>query len=224
MDFDAAARVAPADFSRTCPQCGETFDLSARGPGRRPIWCSPRCRRLASAHRVAARESGTAVRVIEVPRAHGPDFDTRHPLPSMAALERLFLDSDSQCQALFEALERRYSEGVIGPSLRPAVERFAASIRLEQALSKDARLVQARDEIGRLRDQLVAESNRANEREREIDILRRENAEIGPLRARVAELEKHDRRADPPRVEPVRDASSLSRQQRRAAEREARKK
>jgi hypothetical protein len=74
-DDDPVALAARTDITRTCPRCATVFDMPDRGRGRRPVWCSPACRRLASAERVAARNAGSAVTVVEVPRAHRPDPD-----------------------------------------------------------------------------------------------------------------------------------------------------
>jgi hypothetical protein len=63
------------DRGPSCPRCGLPIDapLPSDKPrrGRRRIWCSTACRRAAHAERAAAERTGTAVRVIEVPR-HSP--------------------------------------------------------------------------------------------------------------------------------------------------------
>jgi hypothetical protein len=221
VDADPVALEARTDSVRVCPRCGQQFDMPERGPGRRPLWCSPRCRRAASAERVAARNTGAAVRVIEVPRAHRPDPDARLPLPSMHTLARLFLSSDYQCRLLLENLAHRYTRGAMGDELRVAAERFAASVGLQQVLADDPAYRDAREETERLRAHLRRDAERAEDRDRELARLRREVAEVWSLRARVGELEaaladtgqggqeagQHDR------------VPSLSRQQRRAAQR-----
>jgi len=195
-----------------------------KGPGRRPVWCSPRCRRLASAERVAARNAGTAVRVIEVPRAHRPDPDARLPLPSMHTLERLFLSSEYQCQILLEHLEHRYAQGAMGEQLRAVVQRFAAAVRLHQSLAEDPGYRQARERVERLSEQLRRDVERGQERDRELARLRREVTEVWQLRARVAELESLlDAIAShhPARETEQHYQAPMSRQQRRAAQRAA---
>ena len=56
--------------SAVCPRCGEALPPDDRPRrGRRRLWCSDACRRAAHAERRAAERAGTAVRVVEVPRA-----------------------------------------------------------------------------------------------------------------------------------------------------------
>ncbi len=56
----------------SCPRCGLPIDAPFPDDeprrGRRRIWCSTACRRAAHAERAAAERTGTAIRVIEVPR------------------------------------------------------------------------------------------------------------------------------------------------------------
>jgi hypothetical protein len=63
----------------TCPNCGASVHY--RGVGRRPIWCSSRCRNDASLKRLGARRAAVEVRVVEVLRQRHPD-DTPHPRPT----------------------------------------------------------------------------------------------------------------------------------------------
>ncbi len=56
--------------SRGCPQCGAT--VSYAGRGRRPVWCSSRCRNIAAVTRRGAREAAVQIRMIDVPRAPKP--------------------------------------------------------------------------------------------------------------------------------------------------------
>ena len=173
---------------------------------------------------MAARNTGAAVRVIEVPRAHRPDPDARLPLPSMHTLHRLFLSSDYQCQVLLEVLEHRYAEGAMGEQLSAVVQRFAAAVRLHQSLAQDPGYRQAREQVERLGEQLRRDAEHGQQRDRELARLRREVTELGRLRARVAELESlldaltghpaHD-------TEQHHQATTVSRQQRRAAQRAA---
>lgn len=223
MGADPVTLEARTDSVRACPRCGQSFEVPDKGPGRRPVWCSPRCRRLASAERVAARNVGAAVRVIEVPRAHRPDHDARLPLPSMHTLHRLFLSSDHQCQLLLEILEHRYAEGAMGEQLGAVVQRFAAAVRLHQSLAEDPGYRQAREQVQRLAEQLRRDTERSQQRDRELARLRREVTELGRLRARVAELESL---LDAVTGHPTPDTDQhhqapISRQQRRAAQRAA---
>jgi hypothetical protein len=224
MGADPVALEARTDSVRVCPRCGAAFDVPKKGPGRRPVWCSPRCRRQASAERVAARNAGAVVRVIEVPRAHRPDPDARLPLPSMHTLQRLFMSSDYQCRNLLEVLEHRYTSGAMGEELRGVVERFASAVRLQHALSDDPAYRRARDEVERLRQHLRYDAERAEQRDQELQRLRREAAELWSLRARVEDLESTLAAVGPVEQEAGQHGQApLSRQQRRAAQRSARK-
>lgn len=59
------------DDVRTCPNCGEI--VVYRGVGRRPIWCSTRCRNDAALRRLGARKGAVEVRLVEVPRYRARD-------------------------------------------------------------------------------------------------------------------------------------------------------
>ncbi|MFC7501623.1 hypothetical protein ACOACQ_11655 [Nocardioides sp. CPCC 206347] len=50
----------------TCPSCGAAVIYG--GVGRRPVWCSTRCRNDAALRRLGARRGAIEVRVVEVPR------------------------------------------------------------------------------------------------------------------------------------------------------------
>lgn len=213
---------ARIDSVRRCPRCGEAFDMPQRGPGRRPIWCSPRCRRLASAERVAARNAGVAVRVVEVPRAHRPDFLARLQLPSMDILEQLFLSADFQCLRLLSKLLQRYTKGELSAELRTYMEAFGAAVNQHHALAEDPDQQGAMYDIKRLREHLRADARHAADRQRELSTLRAElvakNTLIAQLRTDLTQLQAHahasaidsrDTGLGPP----------LSRQQRRAAQR-----
>ena len=189
MTDDPVALEARTDATRVCPHCQKHFEMPAKRPGRRPVWCSAKCRRAASAHRLAAAAAGTPVTVVEVPRAHRPDVDARLPIPSMATLTRLFLSSDYQCRTLLEALEHRYAHDGIDGQLRAVVERFAATVSRHRTLSDDPDYHQARAEVERLRDQLRRDAQRHVERDQELTRLRGEAAQVWVLRARITELE-----------------------------------
>lgn len=223
MGVDAVALEARTVSQRVCPRCGTSFEVPDKGPGRRPLWCSPRCRRRASAERIAARDSGAAVRVVEVPRAHRPDPDARLPLPSMETLARLFLSSDYQCKTLLQRLTHRYAAGDIGDELRSEMEQFADSVQLHRLLAEDPAYRQARDEIETLRQRLRSDVEAADQRDREWARLRRESEELRQLRIRVAELESVVAIAPYPMQQAGQHEVTLSRQQRRAAERAARR-
>jgi hypothetical protein len=190
------------------------------------VWCSGACRRLASAERVAARNAGSAVTVVEVPRAHRPDPDAQLALPSMGTLARLFLSSPVHCRQLLDTLVHRYTNDTLHAELHADMEAFASSIARQRELTADPEYRRAVEDVKRLRRHLQMEADRAEDRRRELATLRAESLAKTTLIARLrAEL-------DHPTV-PVlettdggRDISKgvpMSRQQRRAAARAAHK-
>lgn len=54
------------DAIRKCPRCGGPVVYNGRG--RRPVWCSARCRNEAAIVRRGAREGAVEIRMIEVPK------------------------------------------------------------------------------------------------------------------------------------------------------------
>lgn len=61
-----SVRQSPAGSGARCPNCGA--EVVYRGVGRRPIWCSTRCRNDASLKRLGSRRAGVEVRIVEVNR------------------------------------------------------------------------------------------------------------------------------------------------------------
>ena len=55
---------------RGCPQCGAPVYYEGRG--RRPVWCSSRCRNIAAVTRRGAREAAVQIRMVDVPKAPKP--------------------------------------------------------------------------------------------------------------------------------------------------------
>lgn len=51
---------------RKCPRCGGS--VIYHGRGRRPVWCSTRCRNEAAIVRRGAREAAVEIRMIDVPK------------------------------------------------------------------------------------------------------------------------------------------------------------
>lgn len=51
---------------RKCPRCGGP--VIYHGRGRRPVWCSTRCRNEAAVVRRGAREAAVEIRMIDVPK------------------------------------------------------------------------------------------------------------------------------------------------------------
>lgn len=141
----------------------------------------------------------------------------------MDTLARLFLSSEYQCQTLLQDLVRRYATGDIGDKLRAAMEEFAASVHLQRALSEDPAYRRSRDEIDRLREHLRNDAERAKQRDHELACLRRDSEKLHQLRIRVAELESAVASGPYPLQQAGQHEVVPSRQQRRAAERAARK-
>lgn len=230
-DADPVALAARTDSTRTCPRCGTVFDMPDRGRGRRPVWCSGSCRRLASAERVAARNAGSAVTVVEVPRSHRPDPNARLPIPSMGTLMTLFLSSPVHCRQLLDTLIYRYTHDTLHTELRNDMEAFAVSIAGQHALNQDPAYRTARDDVARLRRHLQMEADRAEDRRHELATLRAKSLAQTTL---IAELRAELAHPTIPMLETsdggTRDAPwggdpgvRMSRQQRRAAARAAHK-
>lgn len=79
----------------TCPNCGG--DVTYRGVGRRPIWCSTRCRNDAALRRLGARKGAVEVRLIEVPR-HRPrgNLAASDALPPASSQQPRSADKDGR--------------------------------------------------------------------------------------------------------------------------------
>lgn len=54
------------EATRKCPRCGGP--VIYHGRGRRPVWCSTRCRNEAAVVRRGAREAAVEIRMIDVPK------------------------------------------------------------------------------------------------------------------------------------------------------------
>lgn len=115
-----------------CPNCGA--GVVYRGVGRRPIWCSTRCRNDASLKRLGARRGGVEVRVVEVlrqrasvdenssgPTTHSfnresepdPTSKTRPPKPTLEQALRTLRNDPESVGRLLSHLERRRAEGTL---------------------------------------------------------------------------------------------------------------
>jgi len=142
----------------------------------------------------------------------------------MRTLAQLFLSSDYHCRTLLEDPAHRYYSAAVGDELRVAARRFAAAARLRQALADDRASRRARDETEQLRQRLGRDAERAEQRDRELARPPSETAEVCSLRARDAELESAPAGVGRPEQPAGQRASAaLIRQQRRAAQRAARK-
>ena len=126
-----ANKQPPRDVM-TCPNCGEV--VVYRGVGRRPVWCSTRCRNDASLKRLGARRAAIEIRVVEVvrhrtdgepgdaspPRASDrneldvrQDRPRRAPTPSAAQALRVIRNDPEAVGMLLAHLERRRSDGTL---------------------------------------------------------------------------------------------------------------
>lgn len=96
----------PLEDAHSCPNCGGA--VVYRGVGRRPVWCSTRCRNDAALRRLGARKGAVEVRFIDVPRyrahdmqaASEPRSDAPSQLPPDADGEPRRVSSPSPEQAL----------------------------------------------------------------------------------------------------------------------------
>lgn len=114
---------------RTCPNCGGA--VVYRGVGRRPVWCSTRCRNDAALRRLGARKGAVEVRLVEIPRPRPRGASdpvpraSSHQLPSADA-DRRSASPPSPDQALrvirndpeavgrlMSHLERRRADGTL---------------------------------------------------------------------------------------------------------------
>ena len=121
------------DDTRTCPNCASP--VVYKGVGRRPVWCSTRCRNDAALQRLGARKGAIEVRVVEVPRPRAaakpelpePAATSSNPSPSTGAARTTGAPSVDQAlrtirndaQAvgrLLVHLERRRADGTLATS------------------------------------------------------------------------------------------------------------
>ena len=101
-------REPSPDDSSTCPNCAAP--VIYRGVGRRPIWCSTRCRNDAALRRLGARKGAIDVRIIEVPRRR-PEPQPRVRDPATTSSAQL------------------PSGRVAGPTATPSVDQALRTIR-----------------------------------------------------------------------------------------------
>lgn len=73
----------PTRDASACPNCGA--DVIYGGVGRRPVWCSTRCRNDASLKRLGARRAAVKIQIVQVPRERvsGGRDDSSHPANSL---------------------------------------------------------------------------------------------------------------------------------------------
>ncbi len=101
----AVRKQVPEDIG-ACPNCAS--DVVYRGVGRRPIWCSTRCRNGASLKRLGARRGAVEVRVVEVfrqqPNDKGNDAGQRTTSDEQRSDWRRTLDARPSTPSLEQAL------------------------------------------------------------------------------------------------------------------------
>lgn len=113
---------------RICPNCGGA--VVYRGVGRRPIWCSTRCRNDAALRRLGARKGALEVRLVEIPR-HRPgetsdpvsrdssqqlprtDVNRRSASPRPDQALRVIRNDPEAVGRLLSHLERRRADGTL---------------------------------------------------------------------------------------------------------------
>lgn len=115
-----------------CPNCGAKVVYC--GVGRRPVWCSTRCRNDASLKRLGARRAAVEIRVVEIPRervsgsqtdssqaaksldhgsAAGSTEDAKSPTPTSDQALRILRNDPDAVGKLLSHLERRRSDGTL---------------------------------------------------------------------------------------------------------------
>lgn len=116
----------------TCPNCGAGVVYG--GAGRRPVWCSTRCRNDASLKRLGARRAAVEVRVVEVLRhrhtaskdglgravttldrdvAEDPTSPAKAPTPTAEQALRILRNDPESIGKLLSHLERRRVDGTL---------------------------------------------------------------------------------------------------------------
>lgn len=146
----AARKQVPKDIGE-CPNCASP--VVYRGVGRRPIWCSTRCRNDASLKRLGARRAAVEVRVVEVLRQQPNDkrnpavqlavrdeqrpgthrgLDARAPTPSLEQALRVVRNDSEAVGKLLSHLERRRLDGTLAARewlpVRNAIRLIAAEL------------------------------------------------------------------------------------------------
>ncbi|WP_185996444.1 hypothetical protein [Nocardioides campestrisoli] len=128
-----ADRNPSPDDGSTCPNCASP--VVYKGVGRRPVWCSTRCRNDAALQRLGARKGAIEVRIVSVPRSRAaaqpelprPAATSGNPSPSTclarttgaASVDQALRTIRNDAQAvgrLLAHLERRRADGTLATS------------------------------------------------------------------------------------------------------------
>ena len=110
-----------------CPHCGASLPVPPAAPrrGRPRVWCSDTCRRQAAAVRAAATRTGTAIRVVVVPRAGTAPPNRALTAPQIA---ELLLADPTACITLLNALAARAQSDDLDPRVRSAACELARAV------------------------------------------------------------------------------------------------
>ncbi len=124
-----SASASTPEFPGTCPSCGSP--VVYRGVGRRPIWCSTRCRNDSALRRLGARKGAIEVRIVEVVRTPQSTPDTeqnsmavdvgkRSPAPTIdQALHAIRNDAEAIGRLLSHLSRRQLNGNLSTPEWMP---------------------------------------------------------------------------------------------------------
>jgi hypothetical protein len=106
--------AAELDSARVCPRCGAPVPPRRSSRGRPALWCSPTCRKAASADRRAAHRVDAPVRIVEVERVREIvrriEVPVRAPVTPEQAVA-VVLDSPAACRKVLQQLTKMVRTG-----------------------------------------------------------------------------------------------------------------
>lgn len=128
---------------RVCPRCSNPVPPRRSPHGRPAVWCSPRCRKAASAQRRAAQQAGIPVRIerIEYVREVEKIRRVEVPVPTNPTPEQataIVLNSPAACRKTLKQLTKMVRDGTLDNDRAHHPTREAAW-QLAYALSESAR-------------------------------------------------------------------------------------
>jgi hypothetical protein len=100
--------------NQVCPRCGEPIPPRRTPRGRPALWCSPTCRKAASAERRAAERVDAPVRIIEVERVRETVRRVEVPVPATVTPEHavaVVLDSPAACRKVLQQITKMVRDG-----------------------------------------------------------------------------------------------------------------
>ena len=119
-------------LEHVCPRCGQAVARKP-GRGRAPVWCSAKCRRAASAQRLAAAGQGEPVTVVEVPRLRQRESLTE-------AVERV-LSNPKATRAVLDGLADQIGSDSVtaaaGAQLAPGVQNLVEACQFADLRTRD---------------------------------------------------------------------------------------